>query len=50
MDSYLLLVVSLFFIAVFVLIMRLLGAWMLRINEVIRYQKAMLEELKRLNM
>ena len=33
----------------FILIMRLLGAWMLRINDVIHYQKEILQELKKLN-
>lgn len=33
----------------FILIMRLLGAWMLRINDVINYQKEILNELKTLN-
>lgn len=33
----------------FILIMRLLGSWMLRINDVIHYQKEMVEELKKLN-
>ena len=38
----------LFFVG-FILIMRLLGSWMLRINDVIHYQKEMVEELKKLN-
>ena len=38
----------LFFLG-FVLIMRLLGSWMLRINDVIHYQKEIVEELKKLN-
>ena len=33
----------------FILIMRLLGSWMLRINDVIHYQKEILQELKKLN-
>ncbi|MBF2709950.1 hypothetical protein [Flavobacterium soyangense] len=32
-----------------VLVLRLLGAWMLRIDEVINIQKEMLEELKKAN-
>jgi len=32
-----------------VLIFRLLGAWMLRINVIIRLQKDMLQELKKMN-
>lgn len=31
-----------------ILILRLLGAWMLRINEVISLQKEMIEEIRRL--
>ena len=31
-----------------VLVLRVLGAWMLRINEVINLQKEMLEEIRRL--
>ena len=31
-----------------ILIMRALGAWMLRINDVIKYQKEILAELKRI--
>jgi hypothetical protein len=40
-------------IAVFVgiiLVLRLLGAWMLRINEVITLQKDILQELKKMNI
>jgi len=36
-------------IIVFVLVVRLFGAWMLRIDEVIKYQKAILRELKKSN-
>ena len=32
-----------------ILIIRLFGAWMLRIDEVIKYQKLIFEELKKLN-
>ena len=32
-----------------VIITRLLGAWMLRINEIIRCQKEILEELRKIN-
>ena len=31
-----------------ILLLRLLGAWMLRINEIITLQKEMLEEIRRL--
>jgi len=34
---------------VFLLIMRLFGSWMLRIDDVIHYQKEIVEELKKLN-
>jgi hypothetical protein len=37
----------LFLFAVMILIMRLFGAWMLRINEVIKIQKETLEELRK---
>ena len=40
-------VVILFLFAVMILIMRLFGAWMLRINEIIKIQKETLEELKK---
>jgi hypothetical protein len=40
---------SIVFIIAFVIITRLLGAWMLRINEVIDNQKAILTELKKQN-
>lgn len=33
----------------FVIVMRLFGAWMLRIDEVIKYQKEILAELKKRN-
>ncbi len=39
----------LIFCIVFLLIMRLLGSWMLRIDDVIHYQKEILKELKTLN-
>jgi len=32
-----------------ILVLRLLGAWMLRINEVITLQKDILQELKKMN-
>lgn len=35
--------------AVIILVIRLLGAWMLRINDVIKYQKEILEELRKQN-
>jgi flagellar biosynthesis protein FliQ len=36
------------FVIVAILIIRLFGAWMLRINEVIKYQKQILDELRRI--
>jgi Na+-transporting methylmalonyl-CoA/oxaloacetate decarboxylase gamma subunit len=33
----------------FILIMRAVGAWMLRIDEVIKNQKIMIQELKKFN-
>jgi len=47
--DYLLIVSGLAFTALFVLVTRLLGAWMLRINEVISNQKIIIEELKKAN-
>ncbi len=42
-------IVGLAILAVIVLVMRLFGAWMLRIDEVIKYQKEILSELKKAN-
>lgn len=42
-------VISLVIIVVVIFAIRLFGAWMLRIDEVITYQKAILEELKKGN-
>ncbi|WKD86416.1 hypothetical protein KCTC32516_01791 [Polaribacter huanghezhanensis] len=39
--------IALILFAVVILIMRLFGAWMLRINEVIKIQKETLEELRK---
>lgn len=36
-------------IVIFVFVIRLFGAWMLRIDEVIKYQKEILLELKKRN-
>lgn len=41
-----------FFLAIFfgiVLLVRLFGAWMLRINEIIELQNAILDELRKMN-
>jgi hypothetical protein len=40
-------IIILFLFAAMILIMRLLGAWMLRINEIIKIQKETLEELRK---
>lgn len=37
-------------LAVLILVTRWVGAWMLRINDVIRLQKEILEELKKINL
>lgn len=39
-------IVGCILIALFVLLMRAFGAWMLRIDDVIYYQKEILKELK----
>ncbi len=36
-------------LVIFILMMRLFGSWMLRINDVIDYQEQILKELKKLN-
>jgi len=43
------LIVFIGIIIVLILVTRLFGAWMLRINDVIFYQKKILEELKNIN-
>ena len=40
--------IKLAFLVISILIMRALGAWMLRINDVIKYQKEILAELRRI--
>lgn len=42
-------ILALVIFVVFVLLIRLIGAWMLRINEIINLQKDILEELKKQN-
>lgn len=49
MEPFFVLMLSLFILFVIIMIMRLVGAWMLRINEVIFYQKQILDQLKKLN-
>jgi len=41
------LIVAIVVIIAVILIIRLFGAWMLRIDEVIKYQKQILDELRR---
>ena len=41
-------ILGLLFLIVIVLAIRLLGAWMLRIDEVIKHQKQILTEIKKL--
>jgi hypothetical protein len=43
------LIIGLVIIAVIVFVIRLFGAWMLRIDEVISNQKSILSELKKAN-
>jgi hypothetical protein len=40
---------ALVFLVAFIFAMRLLGAWMLRINEIIKYQEITINELRKLN-
>ena len=42
-------IVAIVIFVVVILVLRLLGAWMLRINEVITLQKDILQELKKIN-
>jgi hypothetical protein len=44
------LLIGLVIIVSVIFLMRLLGAWMLRINEIIKLQEKTLEELKKLNI
>jgi len=37
------------FLAALIIVMRFVGAWMFRIDDVIRNQKSILEELKKMN-
>ena len=47
--DYAILILSLFFLVAVILIMRLVGSWMFRINEVIKLQRDILTELRHLN-
>lgn len=42
-------IIGILVILIAVLLLRTFGAWMLRIDEVIKYEKEILEELKKLN-
>jgi len=42
-------IIGILVIVAAVLLLRAFGAWMLRIDEVIKYEKEILEELKKLN-
>lgn len=43
------LLLPLILLVIMIIVLRLFGAWMLRINDVIHLQKDMLNELKKLN-
>jgi flagellar biosynthesis protein FliQ len=43
------LIIAIIIIVAVILVIRLFGAWMLRIDEVIKYQKEILAELKKGN-
>ena len=43
------LLISIVFFVVFVIVLRLFGAWMLRIDEVIANQKELIKSIDRLN-
>jgi len=49
MDGIMGLIIGLVVFVIIILIMRAIGAWMLRIDEVISNQKAILAELKKSN-
>lgn len=49
MDGLFGLFVALILFVVFIFVMRLLGAWMLRINTVIDNQRVLITEIKRMN-
>ncbi len=49
MESFIYFFIGIIFLIVFVLIMRLVGAWMLRINEIIQNQNLIISELRKAN-
>ncbi|GAK96822.1 hypothetical protein JCM19294_1131 [Nonlabens tegetincola] len=49
MEGLIYLIVGVVFLVIFVIAMRLLGAWMLRINEILRHQQILINEVKKLN-
>ena len=46
-NVFLALLLGISFFVIIILITRLFGAWMLRINEVIKHQKLMLDEIRK---
>lgn len=48
-DNVLIVFCGLTILAILVLLVRLIGAWMLRINDVIKIQKETLEEIKKIS-
>lgn len=49
MGDFVTLIMFVSFLVILILVMRLLGAWMFRINEIINNQKEIIQELKKLN-
>jgi hypothetical protein len=49
MDSLFILIGIVILFVVFIFLMRLLGAWMLRINTVIDNQRILINEVKKMN-
>lgn len=45
MEAIIALIIGIAFLVLFVIIMRLLGAWMLRINEIIKHQNTVIRQL-----
>lgn len=49
MDPIFTIMTSLLILFIFIMIIRLVGAWMLRINEIIINQRELIQEIKKLN-
>jgi len=49
MDSLMTIIFGIAILILFVIVMRFIGAWMLRIDEVISNQKKIINELQRIN-